>query len=239
MKKRSWFALMLVTGMAVCLLAGCNAGDGQVEAQVTSEIVSEKEDIPVEASEVFSEEVSEEVSEEPAAEVDYSAETIIALCDELAQKYIYDDSEYIKSLVIAGNLDYITEEDLNTVLTTWGYTMEDLAVIYEEGIESASDAYAITNHHMNGSEIEFNDEVDYANRILFQDVMLNPLDKELAAQFDECAIASSEEQVIEFWSEGPTTSCEVLLSSAAFTLGYGELWQTPYAEYVPESEQSE
>lgn len=51
--------------------------------------------------------------------------------------------------------------------------MEDLAVKYEEGIESAGGAFLTTHYHMNGSMIEFNDEVNYANRILFQDVMLN------------------------------------------------------------------
>lgn len=234
MKKKILSCILVMSFMAI-MFVGCSNEDAVKEEESSSEnsSVSEETIISEEVSEENSETVSEEINEE-AVEVDYSADTVMALCDELAEKYVYDDPEYIKSLVIAGNLDYITEEDLNTILTTWGYTMEDLAAIYEEGINAASDAYAITNHHMNGSVIEFNDEVNYANRILFQEVLLNPKDKELAVQFDECAIASNENKLYEFRSEEPKTSFEALLSSASGTLCYGEMWVTPYADYIKE-----
>lgn len=233
--KKSVFSYVLLLFVIVFMLEGCGNTEVAKEEGMISETasVAEESTASEEISVESTEEVSEEISEEIAA-VDYSADTIIALCDELAQKYIYDDPEYIKSLVIAANLDYIAEEDLNTVLTTWGYTMEDLAVKYEEGINAASDAYAITNHHMNGSVIEFNDEVNYANRILFQDVMLNPLDKELAVPLDECAIANNGAKLGEFWIEEPTTSCEALLSAVSDTLRYGDVWVTPYADYIQE-----
>ncbi|MBQ7765242.1 MAG: hypothetical protein IJ397_00190 [Lachnospiraceae bacterium] len=235
MKRKVLNAILLMSLMAI-MFVGCSNKDAVKEEEVSSETASvAEESINLEeVGEENSEALSEEIGEE-TVEVDYSANTIIALCDELAEKYVYDDPEYIKSLVIAANLDYITEEDLITILTTWGYTMEDLAVIYEEGIESTADAYAITNWHMEGSAIEFNDEVNYANRVLFQDVTLNIEDRLLAIQFDEYAIASNGDKFGEFWSEEPKTSFEALLSSVSDTLRYGDMWVTPYADYIQEN----
>ena len=234
MKKKILSCILVMSFMAI-MFVGCGNEDAVKEEESSSEnsFISEESVISEEVSEENSETVSEEINEE-AVEVDYSADTVMALCDELAEKYVYDDPEYIKSLVIAGNLDYITEEDLNTILTTWGYTMEDLAAIYEEGINAAADAYIITHYHKEGSAIEFNDEVNYANRILFQEVLLNPKDKELAVPFDECAIANNGAKLDEFWIEEPTTSCEALLSAVSDTLPYGEMWVTPYADYIQE-----
>lgn len=232
MKKISMIMFVMLISMAV--LTGCAGKAENVDNDAVSEIVSESisettEDI---SSEEAEEESAEEVCEEMAEEVDYSAETVMALCDELSQKYQYDDPEYIKSLVIAANLDYITDEDLEIILSTYGYTMEDLAVVYEEGIVSSAGAYLTTYTHMSGSTIEFNEGVDYANRILFQDVMLNPNDKEMAAQFDEQAKDVVSGDISKFWLEEPATSCERLLSAASDTFRCGEVWETPYAEYI-------
>lgn len=222
--------------MSMAVLTGCTSEAENVDNDVVSEAVSENsveagEDV---SSEEVVEESTEEISEEIVEEVDYSADTVMDLCDELSQKYQYDDPEYIKSLVIAANLDYITEDDLEIILSTYGYTMEDLAVIYEEGMISSAEAYLTTYTHMSGSTIEFNDQVDYANRILFQDVMLNKEDKELAAQFDEYAVAHNNDEISKFWLEEPTTSCEILLSAASDTFRFGGVWENPYAEYIPE-----
>ncbi len=229
-------AIMAIMAMSMAVLTGCASEAENIDNDVVSEAVSESmsDTDDVIASEKVEEEAAQETSEEIVEEVDYSADTVMALCDELSQKYQYDDPEYIKSLVIAANLDYITEEDLEIILSTYGYTMEDLAVIYEEGMISSAGAYLTTYTHMSGSTIEFDEQVDYANRVLFQDVMLNPGDKELAALFDEYAIAHNNDEVAKFWLEEPTTSCEILLSAASDTFRFGGVWETPYADYIQE-----
>lgn len=220
MKKISMIMFVMLISMAV--LTGCAGEAENVDNNAVSEVVSESIS-----------ETSEDISSEEAVdEVDYSAETVMALCDELSQKYQYDDPEYIKSLVIAANLDYITDEDLEIILSTYGYTMEDLAVVYEEGISSAVVAYRRTYTYMSGAvDVEFNDEVDYANRILFQEVMLNSNDKELAAQFDESAIVHDGEGVNDFIVEEPLTSCENLLSSVAYSFRRGVV-DNVYKDYI-------
>ncbi len=229
-------ALIAIMAMSMAVLTGCAGETEDVDNGVASEAVSESmsDTDDVIASEEVEEESAQETSEEIVEEVDYSADTVMALCDELSQKYQYDDPEYIKSLVIAANLDYITDENLEIILSTYGYTMEDLAVIYEQGMISSAEAYLTTDTHMSGSTIEFNDEVDYANRVLFQDVMLNPTDKQLAAQFDEYAVANDNGEIAKFWLEEPTTSCEILLSAASDTFRFGGVWETPYADYIQE-----
>lgn len=237
--KKSVFSYVLLLFVIVLMLEGCGNTEVAKEEGMISETasVAEESTTSEEISVESTEEVSEEISEEVAA-VDYSADTIIALCDELAQKYIYDNPEYIKSLVIAANLDYIAEEDLNTVLTTWGYTMEDLAVKYEEGIESSITAYFKWRERKSGSSAytKYEIEWDYAKRVMFEHVMLNPEDKELACQFDESILGNK--GIPDFVWEEPTTSGATLISAVGYTFGYGVM-ETPYAEYVPEKSSEE
>ncbi|MBQ7832444.1 MAG: hypothetical protein IJ336_02575 [Lachnospiraceae bacterium] len=238
MKKNILSCILVMSFMAI-MFVGCGNEDAVKEEESSSEnsSVSEESVISEEVSEENSETVSEEINEE-AVGVDYSADTVMALCDELAEKYVYDDPEYIKSLVIAGNLDYITEEDLNIILTTWGYTMEDLAAIYEEGIESSITAYFKWRERKSGSSAytKYEIEWDYAKRVMFEQVMLNPEDKELACQFDESILGNK--GIPDFVWEEPTTSGETLISAVGYTFGYGVM-ETPYTEYVPEKSSEE
>lgn len=129
MSKRKLVAIVMMLCMSLSLLVGCG-GNEVVNEGEQSEVSSVAEDVNSEASE--SEEVSEVESEELVEEELYSAQDVMALIDELTGKYQYNDPEHIKALVIAANLDYIKAEELDTILATYGYTMEDLSALYDE-----------------------------------------------------------------------------------------------------------
>lgn len=80
--------IMLVILMSMAVLTGCTSETENVESDEVSETVSENsseisEDILPEEVE---EESAEEVSEEMVEEVDYSAEAVMALIDDLIAK---------------------------------------------------------------------------------------------------------------------------------------------------------
>ena len=64
--------------------------------------------------------------------INYSAEDVMKLVDELIVKYPYNKPEHIKALVIAANLDYISKEDMDILLETYEYSIEDLGKLYDE-----------------------------------------------------------------------------------------------------------
>lgn len=85
--KKSVFSYVLFLFVIVFMLEGCGNTEVAKEEGMISETasVAEESTASEEISVESTEEVSEEISEEVAA-VDYSADTVIALCDELAQK---------------------------------------------------------------------------------------------------------------------------------------------------------
>ena len=113
------------------MLTGCSNNTEDAE---TSDAVSEEssESSDVEETDTTDELVnaSEESSEVVEETVMYSADEVMAHIDTLIAQFQYDDPENIKCLVIAANLDYISEEELKIILTTYGYTMEELAQMY-------------------------------------------------------------------------------------------------------------
>ncbi len=162
--------IMLVILMSMAVLTGCTSETENVESDEVSETVSENsseisEDILPE------EESAEEVSEEMVEEVDYSAEAVMALIDDLTAKYQYNDPEHIKALVIAANLDYITAEDLDTILNTYGYTMDELATLYDECASDNALSMGDTIKYYSGEVDSVSPEREYANRIALSDVI--------------------------------------------------------------------
>lgn len=198
------------------------------EEPVASEPASSSE---VASEEVSSEEVSEEASSEEVAGEYYSAEEIMKLIDELTAKYTYDDPEFIKSLVIAANLDYITDEDLSTLLSTYGYTIEELNAIYngDNGMMSTYRAYKASRNIFNGSYDEYDETKDYAKRISVSDVMLNGHDKELAIQFDEVADVFSPTRLV---GDNAKTSGEITIITFETAFCDGKLTSTAYDNYL-------
>ena len=163
MSKRSLVAIILMMCMSLSLLVGCG-GNEAVNGTNNSEVSSVAEDVTEDVSESevasetdseenmveISEESTETVSEEIAGEVDYSAEAVMGLIDDLIVKYPNEKPEYIKAAVVAANLDYISEEDLNAILTGYGYTLEDMSVLYTEYVTYANDARVETFFYYQG-----------------------------------------------------------------------------------------
>ena len=175
MRKQSKYIAIAVAMLGVSVFAGC----------VPSSMPQQSTNTPSEA-------VSEEVVEMP----EVTAETVMNLVDELTKKYPYNDSEHIKTLVIGANMSYLSKEDLDTILEEYGYTLEALAIMYagEDGVLSeAYAAYKTTyNAYDSGNAANLAKEEDYRNRILLQDIMLNPQDRQLAEDYDEILFGSVE-----------------------------------------------
>lgn len=194
-----------------CLLVVCALLSGLFACAKSEEVVSE----PV-VSEVVgdsvSEEISEEVSEEVVEEIFYTADDVMTLVDELIIKYPYDNPEHIKSIVIAANLSYLSEEERNKLYTFYGYTAEELAALFDEWI---IDRYQIVcgstyNYHAGVSYEKPDTEFYYENMISFENVMLNESDKQVAILVEEvfrstvyCDLPSdeAEDAYMEFFDE--------------------------------------
>lgn len=246
MKKNISFVVALVVIVA-CLVA-CNS-TGVAEPAASETALSEQ------VSEVASEEMSsEEVSEEASSEevvgdtADYSADVIMKLVDELVVKYPYNNPEHIKALVIAANLEYIAAEDLDMLLTVYGYSMDDLAALYDEFLVSNSDALDKSVMRSQGQLDELLPEETYENRIRMQDVMIDPTTAEFCVEYDEMLINRSngvtieetQQKVCDFIDNLPADG--KILNFDNFVYGYTlGMWQgletaemffvNPYAHY--------
>ena len=239
MSKRSLVAIILMMCISLSLLVGCG-GNEAVNEEVSSEVSSVTEDVnsEVNVSEASeSEEVSEVESEEVVEEEFYSAQEVMDLIDELTDKYQYNDPEHIKALVIAANLDYIKAEELDTILTTYGYTMEDLSALYDECVMDSLDSLGDTMEYYSGIADGISPEQDYDNRIALADVMLNGSDKQLAASFDEntCLAARLDNDSVAVLAEirdtEYVTSGEHVIVNFAYTHFECEVMENPYATY--------
>ncbi len=157
------------------------------EEPVASEPASSSE---VASEEVSSEEVSEEASSEEVAS-DYSADAIMKLVDGLVVKYPYNNPEHIKALVIAANLDHISAEDLDTILNTYGYTMDDLALLYDECVLDSADALQNSFAWSQGQIDKLTPEQTYEKRITMGDALINEEDAKFAQKYDNMLINRS------------------------------------------------
>lgn len=118
------------------------------------------------ANVIGSSDTVEETTESSAEDTSLSAETEMA------------DSEVIAT----------SEEDLNTILTTYGYTIEALADLYDECILDNAKSYEISYQYINGNIDTLLTEEKYTNRITIESIMLNNADKEMSKWYDELLI---------------------------------------------------
>lgn len=227
--KKSNRSLVVLCALLTVTLVGCNEPVADEPVTSASEVQSE------EVSEEVSDEVSEEISEE--AEETYSAQEVMTLIDNLTAKYQYNDPEHIKALVIAANLDYITAEDLDTILATYGYTMDEVSALYDACVHDNTLSVADTISYYSGVTDSILPEQEYTNRITLSEVMLNDNDKQFAESFDESSrsIANLDD---EAWGvlggirdTEYSTSGEHAVVNFAYTISYGDLMENPYATY--------
>ncbi len=133
--------MMLVVVLCMAMLSGCGSNTGDTDIIGSSDVVEENTESITEDASMSAEtdmadrevvNASEEESENVEETVMYSADEVMAHIDTLISQYTYNDPEHIKALVIAANLDYISEKDLDIILTTYGYSMEELFVLYDD-----------------------------------------------------------------------------------------------------------
>lgn len=245
--------MMFVVVMSIVMLTGCGSDVEDAGSGETSEIVSEEniENSEAEVSGVVETDTEEnetlDVSEENSEIVEeitmYSADEVMAHIDTLIAEYQYNDPEHIKALVIAANLDYIAEEDLNTILATYGYTMDNLSILYEECLMDACISHVDTNTYYYGINNSVSVSQEYGNRITLSAVMLNETDKVIASEVDTNLIGSAHNdadcttEVINFFNTIPNNTAEKVMNAFAYTVYTGESSKyNPYNDYLNSNE---
>lgn len=190
--------MMLVVVMSIVMLTGCESNVEDAGHTESSDVVGEEntENSEAEVSDVEESDAAEsesfDTSEETSEAVEettmYSADEVMAHIDTLIAQFQYNNPEHIKALVIAANLDYISEEDLSVILTEYGYSMEELAVLYDECILDNAKSYEKSYQYVNGNIDILLTEEKYINRITIESIMLNDTDKETSKWYDELLI---------------------------------------------------
>lgn len=168
----------------------------------------------------------------------YSAEEVITHIDTLIAEYQYNNPEHIIALVIASNLDYITAEDLDIILATYGYTMEELATLYEECLLNSCNSFVDTYHYYRGMNESVSKSQKYDNRVTLSSVMLDDEDKLLASEVDTNLLGGCHNdsdcysKVHDFCDTTPNSNAEKVMISFAYTTCTAEISEyNPYNEY--------
>lgn len=186
--------IMLVMLMSTAVLTGCTSETENVASDEVSEAVSENsseisEDILPEEVE---EESAEEVSEEMAEEVDYSAEAVMALCDELTAKYPNENVDYIRALVIGMNIDYMDSADVDMVMSTYGYTLEQLNENFIAMLEVKRELFDARERNSVGNYDEYENN-RYKDNILINECCLNIEDANECRKFENTIDSHADE----------------------------------------------
>ena len=196
--------MLFVMALCIAMLTGCDSNTGDTDVIDSSNVVEENTESSVEDTSMngetetadgevidSSESISEEESEVVEEPVMFSADEVMAHIDTLIAEYQYNDPEHIKALVIAANLDYISEEDLNTILTTYDYTMEELGVLYDECILDNGASRKLSTDYSQGNVDSLSIEDKFIHRINLESIMMDLTDKEFVKWYDELLISMS------------------------------------------------
>lgn len=241
--------MMLVVVLCMAMLSGCGSNTGDTDVIGSSDTVEENTESSTEADMTDGEAVatSEEESEIVEETVMFSADEVMAHIDTLITQYTYNNPEHIKALIIAANLDYISEEELDTILTAHGYAMEDLAALYDECILDNGTSLKTSFAYSQGNIDSLSDEEKYENRVTLESAMMNDYDKEIAKWYDTLLIDKSngysvfenEKMFIENLEKGVEVSSSVNVTIYSYTcsvrinkLKYSEYLDNPYVNYA-------
>ena len=164
MKKSLLFLCLGLSSMLV--FAGCNKEDPVVEEPVVESVVEE----PAEAVETVE---TEEVVEEPAEEVgktvvEYTAEDVEKHIEEIAPSFGFLTKDQLDALVIAVNLDHISEEELEAIMAENNYTVESLNESYINSLKYYNMLYVNMQNYTHGvgqydeSLADLYDEIDFS-----------------------------------------------------------------------------
>ena len=162
--------IILAIVMSVAMLIGCTNEAESADNNSTSEVESSQEESKVISEEIVSEEDSVEVSEE-VDETDYSGESVMSLADDLIAKYPEENADYIRALVIAMNIDHMESADVETVMTTYGYTFEQLNENFVAILEIKNELCQTRERYMVGDVDTYE---PYEDHILLNECCLNP-----------------------------------------------------------------
>ncbi len=174
--KMTLIAAGIVTG--VMAVSGCTTETVVPEEATAEEIVEVPEETTEEIEVIETSEPVEEVVEQENYSVEEVSETIDTYIEEHPDTSL--DEKYIVALTIGANLDHISEEDLNTLLDTYGYSIEDLSNNYIEAFEyfyKVGDNY--DNYLDDGGYDEKLVDIYYDDKFKFNDFVISDGYKEI------------------------------------------------------------
>lgn len=193
--------MMLVVVMSIVMLTGCESNVEDAGHTESSDVVGEEntENSEAEVSDVEESDAAEsesfDTSEETSEAVEettmYSADEVMAHIDTLIAQFQYNNPEHIKALVIAANLDYISEEDLSVILTEYGYSMEELAVLYDECILDNGASRKLSTEYSQGNADSISMDDKFNERIDLESSMVDSSDKEFVKWYDQLLLDMS------------------------------------------------
>lgn len=189
--------IMFTIVMSVATLIGCTNGAENVDNNGTSEVESSQPESEVISDETVSEEDSVELSEE-ADETDYSAEAVMSLAEDLVEKYPEENADYVRALVIAMNIDHMESADVETVMTTYGYTFEQLNENFVAILEVKNELYQARERYMVG---DFDTYEPYEDYILLNECCLNTDESIDYKEFEDMLSFGSLDETREYKQE--------------------------------------
>ena len=162
------------------LPAPSTATTESVAPSSSEEVVSSETDVELTA------ESTVEPTAEPTAEPvenTLNAETAVSCVNELMERYSrMPGIEQIPIAFFAANYDYLTEEDRENYMSTYGLSEENLSSDLNDFYDNLSMCYMNTLRYNDGSIDKI--EIPYATVIKLEDLMINENDIEYARIFD-------------------------------------------------------
>ena len=224
MRKKLYLMAAVIVG--TLLFAACNKTEPQPAP--VSEVVSEV------ISETVSAEPSEEISEEPVAEeLDYSAEAITKIGDEISNDVKYLTRDQIDSFIIAANLDHISDEDLETLLSTNGYTLESLNDSYIAGLKTMRNFRENVINYQVGNDFNqeqldaFNNEKIDFSKIIISDEYVDEVNLLTQLYYGKSDNYDAMWK-LELDTSEKTTISDIAYGGTIFDIDYDEEIENPY-----------
>lgn len=245
----SKLALAGIAGAGTLTFAACTTEE--VTVSPASEVVVETTETPSQIEIIETSEPVEEVSEVVEVEDNkYSAEAITKIGDELSAEWPHFSRDQIDAIIIAINLDHISDEDLNTLLNDNGYTLESLNKSYIDGLIYLATLYGNNSAYVNGEtydqqlyELHFNEKKDFARMLLndeykvaYEECSNNYYDSKEGVNFNELSKYIDFENVTpeDYNSEIKVLYDLTLLArvSAPEKVNYNEVTINPYQDKI-------
>ncbi len=172
-------AAMIVMGACGTTAEGTN--DNVPEATEQTQEANDEPDVETEDEKTVDVDTEEEPIEESVEELStVSVDQIIDLVEAQAAGHIHIPKEEILAVALSFNWDYITDEDKDVIMETYGVSLEDLDGYFRSFIDRDAEMFNKYGAYYYGMYNSIEPEYDMNNWIQYPDFAFEPEDIELA-----------------------------------------------------------